>query len=687
MRRPPAHRQRSADRPLPAHAKHVGDAQRNTAQDAAGGMRGGHRTVVPPADGAPLDPAVRADMEARFGTGFDSVRVHHGPEANALAEALGAKAFAQGEDIVFSADRYAPASPQGRRLLAHELAHVVQQRRGRTAPRQHDDAAHERAADRAAGAVAAGAAAVPVEGAAAVGVAREPEDDEKRKKGGKQGGKGSKTRRTDTLVSDRKLPDADAVRRKHTLEVFGERAHDPDQKAELAEERTTRRTGRSETARHADRLKDVDEHHGLPKFLGGRRVQRYIRLTKELHYLYHEELYLLLEQELKRRGALARDAKRGARRSYGRLFSRLPAADQKAVLTRIVQHAREFDQRYATTEYPDKRQRLAAAVQRGIREAAADKAAAANKGGGKAPPPKATAAAQPAVKTPAPGTSSSPRTPAAKAAASAKPSAGKAPAGAKTGKPATAAPPARLASPPAAKVPAGPAATGPAATAPAKVATPAVAPPAARPVPSFTPKVQMRYPSFRTFGRSFGSGLAGAALAVGGAWLQDKVWTYLYEKDMEKIQPQLEAKLNDLSDFVYLSAMTAPGGSLYANVTVQTTAHTYKDPEVTGWVHSDVYIGTSLKSVAVSPVNLNVSSDHHEWGFAMNENTTTTTFSLPLQDIPFEDLVAFARAKNISLDTLRAYAEAQNREAGQASDGGRGAHMRALWSQRLKELE
>jgi hypothetical protein len=94
-----------------------------------------------------------------------------------------------------------------------------------------------------------------------------------------------------------------------------------------------------------------------------------------------------------------------------------------------------------------------------------------------------------------------------------------------------------------------------------------------------------------------------------------------------------------------------------------------------------------LKSVAVSPVNLNVSSDHHEWGFSMNENTTTTTFSLPLEDIPFEDLVAFARAKNISLDTLRAYAEAQNREAGQASDGGRGAHMRALWSQRLKELE
>jgi hypothetical protein len=77
--------------------------------------------------GAPLPQPVRDDFELRFGHGFGKVRVHADGAAAAAARAVQARAFAFGSDIVFGANEYAPATAQGRRLLAHELAHVVQQ--------------------------------------------------------------------------------------------------------------------------------------------------------------------------------------------------------------------------------------------------------------------------------------------------------------------------------------------------------------------------------------------------------------------------------------------------------------------------------------------------------------------------------------------------------------------------------
>ena len=121
--------------------------------------------------GAPLSPAVRDEMEARFGESFAAVRVHDGPQAARSATALAAHAYTRGEHIVFNARRYAPEGGDGRRLLAHELAHVVQQRRGGAAPALDPQAPHEQAADRAADAVAAGATSVAVEGGTGVGVA------------------------------------------------------------------------------------------------------------------------------------------------------------------------------------------------------------------------------------------------------------------------------------------------------------------------------------------------------------------------------------------------------------------------------------------------------------------------------------------------------------------------------------
>jgi hypothetical protein len=77
--------------------------------------------------GEPLAHDTRAEMEARFGHSFAHIRVHADAEAGASARAVGALAYTVGRDVVFAPGRYSPRSGEGRRLLAHELTHVLQQ--------------------------------------------------------------------------------------------------------------------------------------------------------------------------------------------------------------------------------------------------------------------------------------------------------------------------------------------------------------------------------------------------------------------------------------------------------------------------------------------------------------------------------------------------------------------------------
>lgn len=77
--------------------------------------------------GHPLDPATRAFMEPRFGRDFNAVRIHTDRPAAESAQAVSALAYTSGDHIVFGAGQYSPAGADGRRLLAHELVHVVQQ--------------------------------------------------------------------------------------------------------------------------------------------------------------------------------------------------------------------------------------------------------------------------------------------------------------------------------------------------------------------------------------------------------------------------------------------------------------------------------------------------------------------------------------------------------------------------------
>ena len=75
--------------------------------------------------GRPLDASSRDFFEPRFGRDLGAVRVHDGPREAMMARSLAARAFTLGNDIVFAPGRHEPGSDSGRRLLAHELAHVV----------------------------------------------------------------------------------------------------------------------------------------------------------------------------------------------------------------------------------------------------------------------------------------------------------------------------------------------------------------------------------------------------------------------------------------------------------------------------------------------------------------------------------------------------------------------------------
>ncbi|MGF1487524.1 MAG: DUF4157 domain-containing protein [Prochloraceae cyanobacterium] len=74
-------------------------------------------------------------MESRFGADFSNVRVHNDSMAASMSESISARAFTTGSDIYFNNGKYSPDSNEGRKLLAHELTHVLQQRGEEIAPK------------------------------------------------------------------------------------------------------------------------------------------------------------------------------------------------------------------------------------------------------------------------------------------------------------------------------------------------------------------------------------------------------------------------------------------------------------------------------------------------------------------------------------------------------------------------
>src|ERR1700731_701346 len=86
--------------------------------------------VVGSGGGAPLDKDTRGFMESRLGADFSDVRVHTDAKASDSARSVQAYAYTVGSDVVFQSGKYEPESDSGKRMLAHELTHVVQQRSG-----------------------------------------------------------------------------------------------------------------------------------------------------------------------------------------------------------------------------------------------------------------------------------------------------------------------------------------------------------------------------------------------------------------------------------------------------------------------------------------------------------------------------------------------------------------------------
>lgn len=84
--------------------------------------------LAEPSSGEPLPEEPRARLEQAMGTDLSTVRIHRSADSARAAEVLGANAYTIGQDIHFGAGKYDPASVSGQRLIAHEVAHTVQQR-------------------------------------------------------------------------------------------------------------------------------------------------------------------------------------------------------------------------------------------------------------------------------------------------------------------------------------------------------------------------------------------------------------------------------------------------------------------------------------------------------------------------------------------------------------------------------
>src|SRR5437879_7036582 len=146
------------------------------------------KDVVGSVGGTTIDKDTRGLMESRLGADFSDVRVHTDAKASESARSVQAYAYTVGSDVVFQSGRYEPESDSGKRMLAHELTHVVQQRSGPVAgtpapggiqishPSDRFEQAAESSADRV---MSSASAAAPTSlGPAPASVQREGEEDE-----------------------------------------------------------------------------------------------------------------------------------------------------------------------------------------------------------------------------------------------------------------------------------------------------------------------------------------------------------------------------------------------------------------------------------------------------------------------------------------------------------------------------
>ena len=169
----PGRRTRSGEQPPPQARRVAHDAAASHGEPSGADLQVGQGpieagsashaavTAASQSTGIALPAAQRAKFERSLGVDLGSVRLHDGAPAAAASSALGARAFTRGQDIFFNRGQFAPDQPAGELLLAHEVAHTVQQGHGTRDVATKLDVAepgdgHEREADAAATAMVSG---------------------------------------------------------------------------------------------------------------------------------------------------------------------------------------------------------------------------------------------------------------------------------------------------------------------------------------------------------------------------------------------------------------------------------------------------------------------------------------------------------------------------------------------------
>ena len=110
---------------LPPSARSCSDRVNTVPVQDIARHRGVDKVLSSP--GQPLDAATRSFFEPRFGHDFGQVRIHTDTKAAESARTVNALAYTSGSDVVFATGQYDPVTATGKRLLAHELTHVIQQ--------------------------------------------------------------------------------------------------------------------------------------------------------------------------------------------------------------------------------------------------------------------------------------------------------------------------------------------------------------------------------------------------------------------------------------------------------------------------------------------------------------------------------------------------------------------------------
>ncbi|GHI09573.1 eCIS core domain-containing protein [Streptomyces cellostaticus] len=113
-----------------ARAEQAAEQRRRKRKERAAKSRAPEPKNIVSGAGQPLDPGVRRELEEQLGHDLGRVRLHTGRDAGRLTELLGADAVAVGQDILFREGAFKPGTDEGRRLLAHELLHTVQNPHG-----------------------------------------------------------------------------------------------------------------------------------------------------------------------------------------------------------------------------------------------------------------------------------------------------------------------------------------------------------------------------------------------------------------------------------------------------------------------------------------------------------------------------------------------------------------------------